>query len=63
MPLIIITGFPASGKTTRAREIKDYIQKDCDRSVNMISDHSVGVERNKVYEGIPHLKFRTYPIF
>lgn len=50
MPLIIITGFPASGKTTRAREIKDYIQKDCDRSVNMISDHSVGVERNKVYE-------------
>ena len=51
MPLIIMCGFPASGKTKRANEIKQYIEQNSGKTVNIIGDHSMGVNRNKVYEG------------
>ncbi|XP_041355493.1 protein KTI12 homolog [Gigantopelta aegis] len=50
MPFVLFCGLPASGKTLRVAELKTYIiEKYPDRNVNVVSDHSLGVNRNKVY--------------
>ncbi|XP_021354566.1 protein KTI12 homolog [Mizuhopecten yessoensis] len=49
MPCIVVCGFPCSGKSTRTEEIKQYLETQCKRSVTVISDHSIGVDRNLVY--------------
>ena len=51
MPLVLICGFPSSGKTTRATELKEHLEDKCKKVVNIISDHSLGVNRTNVYEG------------
>ena len=62
MPLILICGFPSSGKTKRATELKERLEDNYKKVVNVISDHSLGVNRNSVYKGI-WMSFRTPPIF
>ncbi len=52
MPLVILSGFPASGKTKRANELMKYLQDNFpNRKVHNISDHTCEVERNGVYAG------------
>lgn len=54
MPLVIMTGFPCSGKSLRAQQLIDYINANYPDSVDhihLISDHNQMVDRNKVYEG------------
>ena len=64
MPLIIMCGFPASGKTKRANEIKQYIEQNSGKTVNIIGDHSMGVNRNTVYEGTcVSYNIISYPAF
>ncbi|XP_045508161.1 protein KTI12 homolog [Colias croceus] len=38
MPLIILCGTPVSGKTTRARELKEYFEKTHNKQVELISE-------------------------
>ncbi|XP_029188575.2 protein KTI12 homolog [Acropora millepora] len=49
MPLVIMCGFPCSGKTKRANELKSYLQNSRGRSVQLSSDESLNFERNTAY--------------
>lgn len=50
MPLVILCGFPASGKTTRSEELQKFLS-ECypQKKIHIISDHSIGVSKNEVY--------------
>ncbi|XP_041853256.1 protein KTI12 homolog [Melanotaenia boesemani] len=49
MPLIVMCGYPCSGKTQRAEELKKYFEDGTDRKVHIVGDGVLGVERNGVY--------------
>lgn len=56
MPLIILTGYPSSGKTQRANEIKEYLQKRLSEEnkplrIHIIDDASLHVTKD-AYKGI-----------
>lgn len=51
MPLIIICGFPCSGKSRRAQELRDYFIKNTDKQVCIIGDEIHGIDKNSVYAG------------
>lgn len=58
MPLIVITGNPCSGKTTRSVELKSYFEqklKDIGQSVEIISESdtiiTAGYDKNTFYAG------------
>ncbi|KAK9451392.1 chromatin associated protein KTI12 [Limtongia smithiae] len=47
MPLILLTGYPSSGKSTRAREIAEEFRTRCpDRNVVLVSDSEFGIEKS-----------------
>lgn len=53
MPLIIICGTPVSGKTYRAKELKDFFTNEHGKSVEIISEDEaikkLGYEKNTTY--------------
>ncbi|XP_042267822.1 protein KTI12 homolog [Thunnus albacares] len=49
MPLIVLCGYPCSGKTRRAEELKGYFEQNTDRKVHIVGDGALGVEKNSVY--------------
>ncbi|CAL8355874.1 unnamed protein product [Lota lota] len=49
MPLVVMCGFPSSGKTRRANEIKDYFEKNTDKKVHVVGDGTMCIEKNTVY--------------
>ncbi|XP_071490173.1 protein KTI12 homolog [Diadema antillarum] len=49
MPLVLLCGFPSSGKSKRAEELKAFIESSYDRKVHSISDEKVGIDKNTVY--------------
>ncbi|XP_076679992.1 protein KTI12 homolog isoform X2 [Andrena cerasifolii] len=53
MPLIIMTGIPCSGKTTRTYELKEYFENKAEKNVEVISEVDVltkaGYDRNTFY--------------
>lgn len=51
MPLIIMCGYPCSGKSKRAEELKQYFTEHTDRKVHVIADDILGNEKNCVYAG------------
>ncbi|KAM0249949.1 hypothetical protein ACHAP5_002542 [Fusarium lateritium] len=55
MPLIIISGLPTSGKSTRAKQLHDYLSKriaDTKYRLHLISDESLSISR-AVYDLSP----------
>jgi len=52
MPLVIIVGWPCSGKTTISKEIVDFFEKD-GKPCQLVSDQEIlsTLGRNKVYSG------------
>lgn len=48
MPLIVLCGFPSSGKTTRTNEIRKHIEAN-GKKVVIISEHNFGIDKNLVY--------------
>lgn len=54
MPLLIIVGCPATGKSTRAHQIKEFFEKQKQRTVHVISENEIvkcsGIPVNDVYE-------------
>lgn len=55
MPLIILSGYPSSGKTQRVNEIKDYLIKRLEEEkrslrIHVINDESLHVPKD-AYKG------------
>nr|CAG4651170.1 EOG090X0A11 [Simocephalus serrulatus]SVE94379.1 EOG090X0A11 [Simocephalus serrulatus] len=48
MPLILLTGFPASGKSTRAQQLKNYFTNVLEKNVILLSENDV-VKNKQVY--------------
>ncbi|KAG8576432.1 hypothetical protein GDO81_009858 [Engystomops pustulosus] len=48
MPLVVMCGFPCSGKSHRALELKEHLEQK-GRNVYIVEDHVLGVDRNSVY--------------
>lgn len=55
MPLVVITGIPASGKSTRAAQIKEYLEKEHNKTVHIVSENEVitstNLNKNALYLG------------
>ncbi|KAL0968289.1 hypothetical protein UPYG_G00264870 [Umbra pygmaea] len=49
MPLIVMCGFPCSGKTRRAVELKEYFDQNTDKKVHIVGDATLGIDKNSVY--------------
>ncbi|KAF7660975.1 hypothetical protein LDENG_00270800 [Lucifuga dentata] len=49
MPLIVMCGYPCSGKTRRTEQLKVYFEKNTERKVHVVGDEAMGVEKNSVY--------------
>jgi len=53
MPLIILTGYPCSGKSARSLELQNYLLKDKDKAVHFISENHIikssGLNKNELY--------------
>lgn len=56
MPLILITGFPCSGKTTRANEIKEYFEKNHNSNVVLINEEVLSIKKDEAYKGFYYNK-------
>lgn len=41
MPLLILVGCPASGKSTRAAEIKEFFETQHEKNVHIISENDI----------------------
>lgn len=56
MPLIIVTGVPCSGKSTRTTELKEYFEKEYGKKVEIISEIQTivkaGYNKNIFYAGL-----------
>lgn len=58
MPLITISGFPASGKTYRAKQLIEFFQKTTERKVVVLSENDI-VKSHSVYSGkLVHFIFK-----
>ncbi|MBN3307818.1 KTI12 protein, partial [Amia calva] len=49
MPLIVMCGFPCSGKSQRTEELKAYFAQSTERKVHIVGDETVGIDKNCVY--------------
>ncbi|XP_030587685.1 protein KTI12 homolog isoform X1 [Archocentrus centrarchus] len=49
MPLIVVCGYPCSGKSRRAEELKVYFEESTEKKVHVVGDGSLGAEKNIVY--------------
>lgn len=55
MPLIVITGYPLSGKTTRAVELKKYLESEFKSDVVIINEENLQIDKREAYKGLfPH---------
>ena len=51
MPLIVLTGFPASGKSTRAQQLADYFMEYTENNVTILSENDIARCKNDVHSG------------
>ncbi|XP_043119958.1 protein KTI12 homolog [Puntigrus tetrazona] len=49
MPLIVMCGYPCSGKTRRAHELREYFALNTERKVHVVGDGDQGIDKNSVY--------------
>jgi protein KTI12 len=50
MPLIALTGYPCSGKSTRAQQLQQYFSKQRPEvTLHVISEESLNIDRNISY--------------
>ena len=54
MPLIIIVGCPASGKSARTKELKEYFENQRQKIVHVVSENEIvnssEMTKNEIYE-------------
>jgi protein KTI12 len=41
MPLLVLVGCPASGKSTRAAEIKEFFETKYEKNVHVVSENEI----------------------
>ena len=62
MPLLVITGIPCSGKTTRTSELKEYFEKR-HKKVEVISEveaiKKAGYDKNTYFAGLKTFIFHN----
>jgi len=46
-----MSGYPCSGKSKRAEELKSYLENSKGKTVHMAGDDSIDLERNVIYAG------------
>ena len=51
MPLIVFAGFPASGKSTRAQQLKQHFTETLQKKVVILSENHFVQNKNDVYCG------------
>ncbi len=49
MPLVVITGYPSSGKTSVCRRIKEHLESERGCPVDVVSENDLAADRNAVY--------------
>ncbi|KAL9985762.1 hypothetical protein ACROYT_G008203 [Oculina patagonica] len=49
MPLVVMCGYPSSGKSKRAEELKNHLENSRGKTVHLAGDESINLERNVVY--------------
>lgn len=60
MPLILLTGFPASGKSTRAQQLREYFSTIVGKNVVLLSENEI-VKNKHIYSG---KRYRCYhPVY
>ena len=52
MPMVILSGYPCSGKTTRAEELKTFLETSHGIKVHIINDHGENIARSQLYSGM-----------
>jgi protein KTI12 len=45
MPLIVVCGIPGSGKTTRSKQIRDYLVEKHQSQVVVVNEESLGISK------------------
>lgn len=51
MPLIVVCGVPSSGKTTRAKEIEEWLKNE-QKSVHIVSEDTLLIDKKKAYSSM-----------
>ncbi len=51
MPLIVICGVPSSGKTTRAKEIEQWLKNEGHNTL-LVNEESLLIDKQVAYQGI-----------
>ena len=51
MPLVVMCGYPCSGKSKRAHELKNHLENSRGKTVHLAGDECISLERNVVYAG------------
>lgn len=46
-----MSGFPASGKTTRANQLAEYFRANTQMTVHVINEESLLIQRSQGYKG------------
>ena len=49
MPLVVMCGFPASGKSRRVKRLADHLKTKTTGNVHIVEDHPEGTSRNEIY--------------
>ena len=52
MPLIIMSGRPSTGKTTRAQELEKYFRETCQKTTHLINEETLLIDKKEGYQGI-----------
>lgn len=53
MPLVILCGFPASGKTTLATKLASFLKENTQLAVQIVNDEFLNIPNNEYYSGTP----------
>lgn len=51
MPLVILCGFPASGKTTLAMKLSTFLKQNTQMTVQVVNDEFLNIPNNDYYSG------------
>ena len=51
MPLILICGYPYSGKSTRATELKSFFETEFKHDVIIINEENLEIDKIDAYKG------------
>lgn len=51
MPLVILCGFPASGKTTLATKLSTFLKQNTQMTVQVVNDEFLNIPNNDYYSG------------